>query len=429
LWKTLGLSLESLLDSVTKELGKKPELLAINIKCATSGFEFDPEIALEKVTLPVAIDQNVEKMFIDGNRALAMGAIAGGLRAYYGYPMSPSTTILDYIAKTYHKTGILVKQAEDEISAVQMAIGSMYMGTRAMTSTSGGGFALMTETVSMSACNEIPLVVAISQRPGPATGLPTWTGQADLDLCLGAGHGEFTRCIIACSDPVSSFDNSQLAFNIAEKYQIPVMLLTEANISMSSLTVLPFEQGKIAIDRGLSTDIESRDERYEDTPSGISKRWIPGSSQHTFFCNTDEHWADGSTTEDAAQTIKMIDKRLRKTQTLLAELPEPVLYGNSKAAVAYIGWGSTLGTMLDSIDQGADLCYLHYNVVFPLKTDKLNELFATHPNIHIIEGNATGQLANLIHKYTDHKAPKFLKYDGRPFYLEEVLEHCRKNTK
>ena len=353
-----------------------------------------------------------------------------------------------------------------------MALGSMHAGTRSFTTTSGGGFDLMTETVSLSGIIETPLVIAISQRPGPGTGLPTWTAQGDLSLAIYSGHGEYGKCVIACSDPASCYTNIQLAFKIAEKYQIPVILLTEANIAMSSvilnqedLVAIPIERalegvidnplkgsnevwGSFVVEneeilKQVQDNVAANDSldlegfglvggRYQITDSGVSPRWIPGSSETTYYANGDEHTVDGTVTEDKEMAGEMYIKRVRKTETILNDLPEPEIYGPSKDAdISFVGWGSTKNTILDAIDilqeSNPQLCvnYLHYNFVHPLKIYKLKEFLVSNSNVILIEGNATGQLGELIASKTGYIFQhKMLKWNGRPFYVEEVVERC-----
>ena len=506
LFQVLGLSFELLESSLKKELGKKPALLETNIRCAKAGFEFEVTtqkcpnvgggskadggsliencitnlsvegilrfaqndgIGIGTLKSPYlggvdVIDEGTPngKLFLDGNSAIALGSITAGCRAYYAYPMSPATTVLVQLAKWADKSGMLIKQAEDEITAAQMELGSMHAGTRSFTTTSGGGFDLMTETISLAGIIETPLVVGISQRPGPGTGLPTWTAQGDLSLAIYSGHGEYGKCVIACSDPVSCYANIQSAFNIAEKYQIPVILLTEANIAMSSVIVdekdliaIPIERGlvgekspylggvdgidggSVAKNEGIynqAQDDISAGERYKITDSGVSPRWIPGSSETTYYANGDEHWVDGTITEDKEMAGEMYIKRVRKTETILNDLPEPKVFGVDKDAdISFVGWGSTRNTMLDAMDSLAQsnpelkVNYLHYNFVYPLKTAKLKEFLDSNKNIILIEGNATGQLGELIASKTGYIfQSKMLKWNGRPFYVEEVVERC-----
>ena len=436
LFKTLGLDLQPMLDALSLQLAKKPALLKINIECAKAGYDFklDKELVLDSSLTfqSSALDQELpsDHLFLDGNTAIALGAIHSGCRVHYQYPMSPSTTVLISLANMANESGMLIKQAEDEISAVQLALGSMHTGTRALTATSGGGLDLMTETISLSGMIETPLVIVNVQRPGPATGLPTWTGQADLNLAIYSGHGEYGKAVISCSDLQDCFLNIQHAFNIAEKYQVPVILLSEANIAMSSLTTDKFIQNTIEIDRGLVANPQEMvpTKRYEITQSGVSNRWIPGDSEAIYYANGDEHSEDGSIDESPESGL-MIAKRIRKLDTMKNDLPQPDIYGEKIADVSFVGWGSTKNTILDAMDQlklsNPDLKvnYLHYTYLFPLKTDLLLDFVSKNSNVIYIEGSATGQLADLITKETRlDTSNRMLKWNGRPFYLEEILD-------
>lgn len=488
LWKILGLELEGLKEQISHQFAKKPDLIPINFRCAQGGYDFDPsselkfeinqeiatnsnEIGVEpSVYNPQTNPQNQKNIIIDGNSAIGLGAIQAGVRAYYAYPMSPATSILVYLAKVANQTGMLVKQLEDEITVAQATIGSMYAGTRALCGTSGGGYDLMTETVSLSGMIEVPWVCVISQRPGPATGLPTWTGQADLKLAINAGHGEFTRCVIACSDPDSCYQNIQHAMNIAEKFQIPVTLLTEANIAMSYTTVKPFEENIIPIQRNMSIEksyfepaenldqnlkkvditqdyaqkhgfeivekLESSD-RFRITENGISKRWIPTTSPSVYYANSDEHNEDGTITEDADISKAMISKRILKSKTLLAELPEPEIFGNQeKSQITLVGWGSTKNVILDVLEalenEEIYINYLHYEYLWPLRTQKFESLFVSNSDktqkVCLVEGNHEGQLGSLLENETHLKFnKKLLKWNGRPFCTEEIIEFVKAN--
>jgi 2-oxoglutarate/2-oxoacid ferredoxin oxidoreductase subunit alpha len=444
LFKVLGLNFDLLQNALTKELSKKPSLLETNLKCAKAGFDFDDLPVMENlgegvkkmiqsITSHLDSKQNPNsKLLMDGNSAIALGSITAGCRAYYAYPMSPATTVLIQLAKWADKSGMLIKQAEDEITAAQMALGSMHAGTRSFTMTSGGGFDLMTETISLAGIIETPLVVGISQRPGPGTGLPTWTAQGDLSLAIYSGHGEYGKCVIACSDPVSCFINTQLAFNIAEKYQIPVILLTEANIAMSSSSVDKSDLIELEIERGLIQDPLEVTERYKITENGISPRWLPGSQETVYYANGDEHWVDGTVTEDGDQAGQMYAKRIQKTETLLGDLPEPEVFGVEQGAdISFVGFGSTKSAILDAMDllkqsnPNLKVNYLHYTFVYPLKTEKLLKFIKENAKICLIEGNATGQLGELITTKTGYIfTDKMLKWNGRPFYVEEIVNKC-----
>jgi 2-oxoglutarate ferredoxin oxidoreductase subunit alpha len=298
-----------------------------------------------------------------------------------------------------------------------MALGSMFMGTRALTATSGGGFDLMTETVTCAGVSETPLVVVLSQRSGSATGVPTWTGAGDLQTALKGGHGEFPRCVIATSDIESSYTLIQKAFNISEQFQIPVILLTEKQLSESLFTVKALPKD-IPIERGL----EDGELRYQLTDSGISPRWIPSREKIPYIHNSDEHTDDGTSTEDSENVINMSQKRMQKLTTLKEQLPEPELFRGKNSRVTFVGWGTSKNPILDLIKQGEDISYLHYEYLYPLRTNILEELVTKEERLVLIENNQTGQLGNLIREEIGYEfKEKLLKFDGRPFFLEDIL--------
>jgi len=429
LWKVLGFDLKEVEDDVKKKFASKPKLLAIDLKCIKYGY--NPKKHLKDIP-QLKIKQNSKKpkkILIDGTKAIALGAIQAGLRAYYAYPMSPSSGILTYIAATSHDTGVIVKQAEDEITAAQLAMGSMHVGCRAMTATSGGGFDLMTESVSCAGITETPLVIVIGQRPGPGTGLPTWTCQGDFDLAINAGHGEYPRIVIACSDPESSYEMIQHAFNFAEEYQTPTIVLSEKHVYDCHQTVDLFKHGKIPIKRGLAKNLNKLQpsDRYKLTESGVSPRWIPGTSKAHYHANSDEHESDGTLTEEAGPVKDMIDKRhVRKFETIKKNLPKPRLIGVKKDAdISFIGWGSSINAIKDAIKASKKkVNYLHFDFVWPINKEAALKFFNENKNVHLIEGNLHGQLGKLIEQETGKKFKgKLLKYDGRPFYLEDVTNY------
>jgi len=431
LWSILGFQLESLNDQIKIQFSTKADLLPVNLACSQGGFEYQTEgetkPKLEVNFLANTTTGAINSLLIDGNSSLVLGSVAGGVRSYFGYPMSPSSSILTYMADVADEYNITVKQVEDEITAAQMTLGAMHMGTRSLTATSGGGFDLMTETVSLAAMIEIPFVVVIAQRPGPATGLPTWTGQADLNLAIHAGHGEFTKLVVGCSDPENCFYLIQKTFNLAEKYQIPSIVLTEASIAMSYATIPNFTQ-KIEVNRHLAEDnlelIQAN--RYQLSQTGVSKRWIPGSHQAIYFANGDEHWSGGELTEDANRTEQMIQKRNLKEKYLLQDLPEPEIFGDKNATHTIVGWGSTKKAVLDSLDilnnKGVSVNYLHYQFLWPVKTDLIQEISKKAESLILVEGNYGGQFGQILEQKAEIKfTKKFLKYNGRPVVLEDIL--------
>jgi 2-oxoglutarate ferredoxin oxidoreductase subunit alpha len=369
---------------------------------------------------------------------IALGAIEAGVRTFYQYPMSPSSSILMYLANFSKQTKMVVKQAEDEITAAQLTIGSMFMGSRSFTATSGGGYDLMTETVSLAGMTETPWVCVMCQRPGPATGLPTWTAQADLNMVIHSSHGEFARLIMAASDPTSCYELIQHAMNYSEEFQIPVILLSEKTIC-EAVTMVDKLNSKIPIKRGLVTGknlekLKSSD-RFKITENGISLRWLPGTSPAGYYGNGDEHKEDGVITEKGEEVVAIYAKRMRKIETLKKALPDAKVYGVSKGAdISFVGWGSSKGAMLDTIEEMSKkkvkVNYLHYEYLWPFKSDAVKKFFKDNKNVHILEGNYNGQFADIIESATCLKFKgRLLKYDGRNFFVEDVMEYILKNSK
>jgi 2-oxoglutarate ferredoxin oxidoreductase subunit alpha len=422
IWKILGLDLQPLEDVVKEKFKDKDVDMDAEINCLKAGYNSEQVNGIEK---HISFTPNIllkNALNITGNQAIALGAISAGCRAYYAYPMTPSTSILKFLGDTYKETGILIKQAENEITAAQMAMGSMNMGTRAMVATSGGGLDLMSETISCAGISETPLLIVLAQRAGPGTGVPTWTGAGDLSLVVNAGHGEFPRCVISVSNPTDAYILTQVAFNIAEVYQLPVILLTEKQIAESIFNIKELPQ-PIKIERGLN----SGSNRYEITENGISPRWIPSENNPTYLQNSDEHTPDGKSTESSREIIEMSDKRMRKLETLKKNLPEPVYYGNKTAKTVFIGYGSVGNTVRDIIDQGEDIGYLHYSYIYPLKSEKLLELKNSGKRIVTVENNQTGELNKLIKQETGlNIEEKLLKYNGRPLFIEDILDFLNK---
>jgi len=431
LWRILGLEVETLVDVVLEHFKNKNVDLKAEENCIKAGYTsatFRPEYAKKIGTPKKELFNKNNGYVMTGNHAIGLGAVSAGVRAYYAYPMTPSTSIFKYIGETAKETGILVKQAENEITAVQMAMGSMHMGTRALVATSGGGFDLMSETISCAGISETPLVVILSQRTGAATGLPTWTGASDLNVALKASHGEFPRVVIATSDARTSYTLIQKALNIAEVYQLPVILLMEKQISESIFNFKEMPK-VLQIERGLLENTNQETERYQITDIGISPRWAPSKEKKPYLANSDEHSEDSSSIEDSKRTIEMTSKRLRKLETLSKELPEPTLYGDKNPDLVFVGWGSVKNAVLDAIAIDKDsrkIGYLHYEYISPLKTEKLEELMAENKRLVLVENNQTGQLGNYIKENIGYEfKEKLLKYDGRPFFVEDILDFLK----
>lgn len=367
-------------------------------------------------------------MLINGNQAVALGAIAAGLKFYSAYPMSPATPIMEYLSKHGVATGVVMEQAEDEIAAINMAIGASYAGVRAMTGTSGGGFALMVEALGLSGMAEIPVVIANVQRPGPATGLPTRTEQSDLRFTIYASHGEFPRMVISLRNHTDAFYQTARAFHIADKYQIPVLLLSDQYLGDSTSTVEMYDVSEISSNAPIISTEEDREYlRYRITDNGISPRRIPGKGNYFVTADSDEHDEAGFITEAADVRVNMADKRMRKLDGLIRELEEPEFIGDNECDVLLIGWGSTYGPIKEAVKSlneglGNKFGALVFGDIYPLPTELLLEYAEKAETIINVEQNSTGQLADLIRETTGINCDNsILKYDGRQISGEEIV--------
>lgn len=366
---------------------------------------------------------------LSGNNALALGAMAAGLRFYSAYPMSPSTSIMEYLASKSQEAEIVVEQAEDEIAAINMAIGASFAGARAMTGTSGGGFCLKVEALGLSGIAEIPLVVVDVQRPGPATGLPTRTEQSDLKFVISAAQGEFPRMVIALRDHKDAFYQTIRAFQIAEKYQIPVILLSDQYLGDSTKSVEPFSMEDIPLEEMEKSDETDSDYlRYQITKDGISKRLIPGKTKNFVTADSDEHDERGFITESAKVRVDMMDKRMRKLVKLEEELIEPWVLGEESCDILLVGWGSTYGPIEEAVqvlnkNHKEKYGALIFGDIYPFPKKRLEEMASKVEQVINVEQNATGQLADLIREQTGIIcSSSILKYDGRQISGEEIIE-------
>ena len=365
------------------------------------------------------VDFKPKKIFT-GNDAIVAGALAGGVNYLSAYPMSPGTGVMMALAEKGSEYGVLVEQAEDEIAALNMVQGAWYAGARAMTTTSGGGFALMTEAVSLAGITETPAVIHVAQRPGPATGLPTRTEQADLNLVVYAGHGEFPRVVYAPGTIEDGVELAARAFWMADKYQIPVFLLSDQYYLESMVPAAPTLPKNYLESFIVKTDAEYQ--RYKLDPSGLSPRGIPGYGNGFVKVDSDEHDESGAITESFDMRIKMHEKRLHKEVLLHVDAVEPLEVGAKTAKNLLIGWGSTFGVLQEYVltHPEADFSLIHLRQVYPLPV-VLEEKIKTARSVVVVENNATGQLANLIQATFGIKlANRILKYNGEPFHIDEL---------
>ena len=405
----------------------KQPLIEINLKALQEGYQ------LVETRFEHRAGSYKDWMLVSGSHAVALGAAAARLRFYSAYPMSPSTTIMETIASFADDAGIVVEQAEDEIAAINMAIGASYAGARAMTGTSGGGFSLKVEALGLSGMAEIPLVVIDVQRPGPVTGLPTRTEQSDLKFVISASQGEFPRLVIALRNAEDAFYQTMRAFHLAEKYQIPVILLSDQYIGDATATVEPFDSSRVQVMPSVNAYTgEEEYLRYRYTEDGISPRLIPGKSGHLVCVDSDEHDERGHITESAEVRTKMADKRMKKLEGLEQELLEPEFIGAENFDTLILGWGSTWGPITEAVNllnQAGKTRYaaLVFGDIYPLPQKLLRKKATVAKRLINVEQNATGQLAGLIREATGITCDgSILKYDGRQITAEEIVERMQK---
>jgi 2-oxoglutarate ferredoxin oxidoreductase subunit alpha len=428
----LGMEVTHLLDIIAATFREKgDDVIMANKSAALAGYEFAVQHC-KRCPFSLAAVKAQPRMLLSGVDSIALGAVSSGCTFYAAYPMTPSTGIMDFLAGKEREYGIVVEQAEDEIAAINMSLGASYAGARAMTGTSGGGFALMVEGLSLAAMTETPIVIALGQRPGPATGFPTRTEQGELQFALSAGHGEFPRLIFAPGTPRQAFFLTNKAFDLAEKYQVPAIVLFDTYLADSLWTFEGLDAGKLRFQdyrlRGDAFKKPAGYRRHAFSASGISLLGVPGDARHVVVTDSDEHDEDGHIVEDAATRVEMVRKRLLKKLPLIRrEIAAPTLYGAPDPRVVIVGWGSTYGVMKESLEAlagSSSIAMLHFSELFPFphteKFDYIRYLQSAAMTI-CIEHNATGQFARLMRAETGHEFSAHIhKFDGRPFTVEEL---------
>ncbi len=412
---------------------KGDKIINENISAAKAGFDYikknfpnDFNYRLEKIGKP-------GRMLLTGNDAICMGAIKAGCKFYAAYPMTPASSLLHFMAANERRFNIVVKHTEDEISAINMAIGAGFAGVRAMCGTSGGGFCLMSEGFGLAGMIEVPVVIIMAMRPGPSTGLPTWSEQGDFKFVLSASQGDFPRPVLVPGDNEECFYLTAEAFNIAEKYQTPVIVLTDKYLAESHKTTEKFDAGRITLDRGIyasPAELAASPEttffrRYKFAENGVSPRTIPGMKKGLYTATSDEHDEEGNITEEIEERVKMMHKRMRKLEKLAKELNQPELVGPKNAEVTIIAAGSTKGPIKEAMitleKEGVAVNYLQILYLAPFPAEKVSHVMDSAKNTVVVENNFTGQLADIIREKTGKSVDKkILKYDGRPFYPEEI---------
>jgi len=431
----LGANIEGLLDLLRQTFSKKGSAVVdINIKAANAGYRYVKSNFPDPFAYQVKSLDTTPQIYITGNEAVGFGAIAGGCSAFFAYPMTPATSLMEFMMKVAPKFGVLARQCEDEISVLNSAIGAGFAGARSMVATSGGGYSLMVEATGLSGMTETPVVVFLAQRPGPATGLPTWSGQADLRFVMHAAQDEFPRVIVAPGDAEECFYHTAAALNLAEKYQLPVFVLSDKNLAEGGKTVAVFDQSKIKIERGEWLSELSGGEylRYKLTSTGVSPRVLPGTEGALQIGNSDEHDEFGYSTDSGDMRTQQMEKRMKKMETLLKELPPPILYGPQKADLTIVSWGSNKGAILQAMEElpGVSVNFLHFIYVWPFPTPEAGRLIREAGKLLVIEQNFSGQFEGLIRQYVGRAPDAHLrKYDGRPFWPHEIATEIKRITK
>ncbi len=430
-----GIPLEVLQSVLSDSFGrKKGEVVDWNLGAAADGYRFAEQHASAHER--ALGRRGPPKLLMTGNQAIALGAAAGGCKFLAQYPMTPASTIMHWMAAHATALGVVVKQAEDELGAINMAIGASYGGVRSMTATSGGGFSLMVEALGMAGMTETPLVVVEAQRAGPSTGLPTKTEQGDLNLMLGAGQGEFPRAILAPSHPKEAYAATIEAFRLAEAWQTPILVASDFHLSESFQTVDREELPRVGDVPSLFT-VEPNGgsyARYRYTPTGVSPRALPGQPGLQFVAGSDEHDERGHLVSDIRAGIpkwigerqRMMDKRMSKLAGLARDVSAPVLEGPARAPLTLIAWGSTVGAARDAVaelaERGAPTNLLWFPAVYPLAPDRVTPPLQAAQRTLLVEANYSGQFGRLLRAETGFvPTDRLLKYDGEPFFPHEIV--------
>jgi 2-oxoglutarate ferredoxin oxidoreductase subunit alpha len=430
-----GIPLEVLQAALADSFGKKKgDVVDWNLGASAEGYAFAQansaanDHAVSKAGEP--------KLLMTGNAAIALGAAAAGCKFLAQYPMTPASSIMHWMAAHSRDIGVVVKQAEDELAAINMAIGASYGGVRSMTATSGGGFALMVEALGMAGMAEIPLVVVESQRSGPSTGLPTKTEQGDLNMMLGAGQSEFPRAILAPANAVEAYRATIRAFQVAEEWQTPVLLASDLHLSENYMTVDRSEIDlHVEVPSLFAVQPNGHDyKRYQYTPSGVSPRSLPGQVGLQWIAGSDEHDEKGHLISDVksgipvwvAERTKMMQKRMGKLAGMARATEPPRLEGPADAALTFVAWGSTVGAIRDAMvtlaAKNVATNLLQVRTVYPLHVEALEAAIDRAKVTLLVEANYSGQLGRLIRAETGrHLSNRLLKYDGEPFYPYEVV--------
>ncbi|NUH82457.1 2-oxoacid:acceptor oxidoreductase subunit alpha [Bacillus firmus] len=436
----LNLDIKVFEEVVQEIFGRKgQQVVDKNMEAIQAGFDFMKEKLSDDVELmELEKADGLKRLFMIGNDAIALGALAGGCRFMAAYPITPASEIMEYLIKKLPALGGSVIQTEDEIAAVTMAIGANYAGVRSLTASAGPGLSLKMEAIGLSGITETPLVIVDTQRGGPSTGLPTKQEQSDLMAMIYGTHGEIPKIVLAPSTVQEAFYDTAEAFNLAEEYQCPVIVLSDLQLSLGKQTVEPLDFSKVEIRRGkLVTEdlpeIENKGyfKRFEVTEDGVSPRVIPGMKNGIHHVTGVEHDETGKPSESAANRNAQMDKRFRKIENIKFNTPVHKHAPHEEADLLIVGFNSTRGAIEESMSRleqdGIKVNHAQVRLIHPFPTDELLPLVKTAKKVAVVENNATGQLANIMKMNVGHaeKVYKLLKYDGNPFLPHEIHTKCK----
>lgn len=428
--------IQNLLDEIFGKKGEK--VIQSNINLSKGGFDYVFEHFAKE--FPMKIQKKPqENLLVGGIEAVTLGAIKAGLKFAAIYPMTPTSGIIPELAKHALEYSIIIKEPEDEISAINMAIGGGFAGVRSMVATSGGGFSLMVEGVGLAAQTETPIVIIMGMRPGPATGMPTWTSQADLRFMIHAAQDEFPRILLTPGDHIEAAYLTMKAFNLADKYQLPVIVLVDKYLMEGHKTVdisemkntfnsYVIERGKMRTDEDLANETDYK--RYLLTDDGISPRSIPGQKGGTALSGSDEHDERGLYNEESENRLHMMEKRFKKLDIALEDLDPPQFFGWENADLTILSWGSSKMPIFEAMKwlkkDGISVSYLHITHMYPFPADEIKAVIQNSKSTLVIEGNRLGQFEGLVREFSGVEVDHHLrKYDGRPFYPEEIVEKVK----
>lgn len=436
----LGLSVDVFSGVLTDMFGKKKQsVIEVNVKAGSSGYEY-AKSNYKRFESTVTLPANPKRrLLMTGNQALGLAAVMAGCKFYAAYPMTPASGVLHWLAAHAVSQKIIVKQAEDELAVINMGIGASHAGVRAMVGTSGGGFSLMVEALGLAGMTETPIVIIESQRAGPSTGLPTKTEQGDLNMITGASQGDFPRIVLSPLTIEDCYYSVIEAFNLAERYQCPVIVATDLHLAEHIETVDDLS-ADVVIDRGdiLTSTPSERYKRFKVTESGISPRAIPGTAGTMYVTSSDEHAENGVVVSDVLSGLpkyvkereRQVEKRMKKVEVARNELTPPKFYGPNDADLTIVCWGSTFGVAVEAAEhltkEGISTNVYAIRNVMPFKSEQVATALKSTKKMLDVEANYTGQMARMIRAETGIEIKdRFLKYDGEPIYAYEVVKRAK----